>query len=185
MRIARAAHALTALADGAVLALGGHSNVDGRSGTLRRFVPLDTVERLAPGSRRFSLTTRLAQPRYGLSAIALGAGAVLVAGGTGDYGENWGIGEELIGGPVRRAGAASCGGSSAERSLGATLLPLRDGGALLLGSLGGAALRRYSRDGRCGVELDDLRDFGEAGWALLADGSVLGVGPRAVLLSVP
>lgn len=183
MQSARSSHALAALGDGSIVALGGHSYVDPQTGaTVSRHWPMDSVERWTPGAREFVRVAALERAHYGLSARQLGGGSLLVSGGTGDYGEMWGAGSELVrlGGNAREL----TGCVDAERSLGTTLLPLRDRGVLVVGALADATPMRVWADGRCGARVPELTGYGSAGWAVLIDGSVLGVGQRGVVFGL-
>ena len=73
------------------------SYVDPATGaTVSRHWPMDSVERWTPGAREFVRVATLERAHYGLSARQLGGGSLLVSGGTGDYGELWGAGSELV-----------------------------------------------------------------------------------------
>ncbi len=124
MRVPRAVHTATALADGRVLVAGGCIDPGCESATA-------TTELYDPVKRRFVPGPRLTRPRVGHAAVRLRDGSVLVLGGwTG--GVPTASAERLVGGRFVATGSmlSARGAPTATR--------LRDGRVLVVAGTGGS-----------------------------------------------
>ena len=177
LRTPRSAAVTVVLPDGGLYVLGGQKSAEPKT--------TEQVERLEPGRGAFVPAPPLQRCRRMHGAARTNTGALVVAGGTCDYGEMWGAGIEVLPPGGRAFRAVACGEDEPERSLGATVLPLSDGRAAVLGALSmdRPAFVDPGR-GRCvpGAAFPALED---GAWVQLSDGRLLGVGLRAVLLTPP
>jgi hypothetical protein len=135
MSVARDAPAIAQLSDGRVVVAGGRVYVPAGGNTLRS-EPLLSAEIYDPTTSAFVSTHAPAVGRWGTTAVLLGDGKVLVAGGDDHDGDGPYLATAELYDPI--SGTFTSATSMSVARSGAIGVPLPDGSALILGGYSGS-----------------------------------------------